>query len=228
MDLRRSFGRISLVSFVSVLLIGLSGVPTKASFSGDAGFGTRGLVSGPVGLASLSATMSPRVLAVDRHGRALFGSASGGAWQIMRFLPDGGLDASFGDEGSVVIDRWAGYGSTSVGANLGSGVVRPDGRILLVGYIGSAVMGNNARTGDASMIVAQLMPDGSPDLSFGRDGSNFIGAGKGAVKAVLQPDGVFWWALSSRSGAPVGLMTELCSGFSKEEGSIGPGGPGDT
>ena len=69
--------------------------------------------------------------------------------QIARFLPDGALDPSFGDNG-VVLDLRQGIGG------IGDLATLPDGRILAIDP--------NARS------LYQFLPDGSPDPGFAGDG----------------------------------------------------------
>lgn len=186
----------NLLLAVGLLLVpaGISGASAQAAphFSVDESFGSQGLVTGDIGPIQSSATLSPRILARDPQGRILVGAANGSEWEIWRILPDGGPDPTFGGTGKVIITSWAGYGGPTASVNLASAAVRPDGRILLAGYEGSYVVGNNVRKGQASMILKQLLPDGSPDLSFGHtDGGNWLSGGKGAVKVALQRDGGF-------------------------------------
>lgn len=162
----------------------------KSDFVTDPSFGSNGLVTGAIGPGELSSQSGSRALARDRQGGLIFGEASGPEWYVWRYRTNGTLDESFGDHGKVVIASWRGHLASS--ANLTSAVIRPDGRILLVGYEGSNVVGNNVRLGDAAMVMTQLMPDGSPDFSFGQvDGGKYFGTGKGAVRVALRPDGDF-------------------------------------
>ncbi|MBN8866553.1 MAG: hypothetical protein J0H98_03265 [Solirubrobacterales bacterium] len=183
---------VLLAALLGLFASGLITTRAQASsdFVVDPSFGSHGLVTGPIGPVALSSQPGSRALVRDAQGRVIFGAASGPRWRVWRLLPNGSLDPSFGDQGEVEITRWRGYGASS--ANLTSAVIRPDGRILLVGFLGSVVVGNNVRKGDASMVLTQLMADGSPDLSFGQiDGGRYLGGLKGAVRVALQPDGGF-------------------------------------
>jgi len=75
----------------------------RSDFVNDPAFGKQGLVTGGVGPISLSASLSPQAFATDKQGRVLVGAANGYQWQVWRFLPNGDLDSSFGDQGKVVI-----------------------------------------------------------------------------------------------------------------------------
>jgi uncharacterized delta-60 repeat protein len=190
-------------SFVEAVLISLSlfallacatgsSAQARSNYVVDQAFGRDGLVTEGVGPISGSRDISPKALAKDAQGRILFGAANGAEWQISRFLPDGSPDISFGDQGKVVVSSWVGYGGPTTIATLGSGAVRPNGRILLAGFMGSFVLGNNARRGQATLVLTQLLSDGSPDLTFGQeDGGRLLEGGSGATKLVLRPDGGF-------------------------------------
>lgn len=70
----------------------------------------------------------------------------------LRFLSDGSLDPSFGDEGVV---------STAVTAD-GSAVeavsVQADGKIVVAGSFGQSL--------DEGFVLARYLPDGTPDPTF--------------------------------------------------------------
>lgn len=99
---------------------------------------------------------------------------------VVRYLPDGSLDPTFGSGGVAVID----FG------------VRPAAVYeILVQYDGKLVVAGTAQTGadDATreLAVARLLPDGSPDASFDGDGVRTVDATPGqgdlAVAVALQP-----------------------------------------
>lgn len=77
---------------------------------------------------------------------------------LARYMPDGTLDSSFGDEGLVLDLRQANTGSGRV-------VALPDGRVLV--------------TDAGARSIYQFLPDGSPDPTFGAEGiamdSGFVG-----------------------------------------------------
>lgn len=181
---------VSLLLFLLFLGSSVSASNHFPKFAGDQSFGTASITSGSIGPVDLSASLSPEALGIDSSGRLIVGAASGSQWKVWRVMPDGQIDTSFGDGGEVTVSEWGGitYGTA---ANLGSGAVRPDGRILLVGYKGSFVVGA-VRQKTAYMVFKQLLPDGTPDPSFGtNDGGRFAGITRGAVGVALRPDGRF-------------------------------------
>ncbi|MCJ0874556.1 calcium-binding protein [Streptomyces sp. AP-93] len=112
---------------------------------------------------------------VDEGGGCCF-------FSLARYNTDGSLDQGFGTAGLVRVDA---FGGASGAADL---VVQQDGKILAVGL-----------SGGAGFALARLNPDGSPDPSFGGDGTVVAGfapafpgdAGGQATGLALQPDGRF-------------------------------------
>lgn len=98
---------------------------------------------------------------------------------VMRLLPDGRPDPGFGLAGVSLIQ-------VPGGDTLASGLVRlPDGRLLLTGRAEV-----NGRNGD--FLLAQLLPDGTRDPSFGRDGlvvTDLDDGDEGAASVALTADG---------------------------------------
>ncbi|MDQ1501713.1 MAG: hypothetical protein QOI86_5053 [Actinomycetota bacterium] len=96
---------------------------------------------------------------------------NGYAFLLLRFLPDGKLDPSFGTGGRVWTDlvtlstplRGAVTGGVALGSSSASAVaVQPDGRIV--------VGGSTQSGGTTAFAVMRYLSDGRPDPSFGSDG----------------------------------------------------------
>lgn len=116
-------------------------------------------------------------IAVQPDGKTVVVGSCGGIYPfldkfaVVRLTRDGRLDRSFGQGGKVLIN----FGSFSVpyqeahtlgtipGARAYSVALEPDGKIVIAG---TAMMG---RTRD-DFAVACLLPDGTLDRSFGKDG----------------------------------------------------------
>lgn len=99
------------------------------------------------------------------------------SFALARFNRDGSLDAGFGDAGRVVT-HFPGVNSWIEGI-----AVRPDGRILAGGSLGST---------NPDLALAQYNPDGSLDAGFGNGGrviSDIPGQFARANAMALQPDG---------------------------------------
>lgn len=117
-------------------------------------------------------------VAVQPDGRIIaagrgFGGASGHLdFTLVRYLPDGTLDSTFGGDGRVTTD----FGGVSDAFDL---LLQPDGKIVAGGY--------------ASYIfaLARYLPDGSLDLTFSDDGLATASFGPNDTSAVqglaLQP-----------------------------------------
>lgn len=142
-------------------------VPAAAG-SLDPTFGTGGRVTTDFQLRRPSSDEG-RSVAVQPDGKVVVlgstgQSGTGRDFAVLRYLPTGTLDPSFGSGGKVIVP----FGP---GADTGSGVVLQGGKILVVGssYQGGA-------TG-YDFAVARLNSDGSLDTSFGSGGKRFIDFG---------------------------------------------------
>jgi uncharacterized delta-60 repeat protein len=115
----------------------------------DAAFGNNGIVDVGSGAASITA------LALQHDGNLV---VAGAPALVVRMLPTGMPDASFGSGGA------ASLGATSMASIVGVAIA-PDGRIVVAG---------NSGTGET--IVVRLLPDGTLDASFGTAGVTFVGS----------------------------------------------------
>lgn len=78
---------------------------------------------------------------------------------VARFLPDGQIDTSFGEQGMASV--WAGrFNSANAIA------VQPDGKIIIAGWADYTV-------GWVEFMVARFHPNGEKDTSFGDNGGNY-------------------------------------------------------
>ena len=118
----------------------------------DISFGYRGIVD----VAIVSGDDAIYDARVDSQDRILVAGVAGDRFAVVRFLPDGSRDPSFGDDG--IVQTAAGFeGNAVVSAmRLGS-----DGRLLVVG--GSAHDATHAE----GVEVMRFDPDGSIDETFG-------------------------------------------------------------
>ncbi len=81
---------------------------------------------------------------------------------IVRFNPDGSVDSSFGDNGTVITDFFGGEDSISTGAM----AIQNDGKIVVAGAATNS-------SGLYDFAITRYMPDGNLDTSFG-DGGKVI------------------------------------------------------
>lgn len=119
--------------------------------------------SGGIAVAEFALSERPQGLAIDALGRILVagGSRDGAAntfdFAVTRFLPDGSIDTSFGDDGLTIIDAG---GSSDFARDI---AIAANGDILLSGQ------GNNSLTG-SDYVLIRLQEDGLPDATFGNSG----------------------------------------------------------
>jgi uncharacterized delta-60 repeat protein len=120
----------------------------------------------------LGADDTVREIAVQPDGRVVVGGSAGSDFGIVRYMPDGGLDPSFGGDGIVLTD----LGGTGGIRGL---AVQPDGRIVVAGFVGDDIG------------LARYRADGGLDPSFGGDGTvvTDLGDEEWAFGLVLQADG---------------------------------------
>ena len=123
----------------------------------DASFGTGGTV-----LTDLSGAGSAdlgRRLAIQPDGKiVVVGETDAGTgglnYALVRYMPDGTLDSSFGTTGLVVLD-----GGSSLNDGLSSIVIQPDGKLVVSGY--SAALG----------VTLRFLASGALDTSFASGGT---------------------------------------------------------
>ncbi|MBV8713984.1 MAG: hypothetical protein JOZ65_02835, partial [Chloroflexi bacterium] len=99
---------------------------------------------------------------------------------LVRYEPDGTVDTSFGNSGSVVIRA----AQRSFVAN--TLALQNDGKVVLAGLT------SDIDTGTIQLALARYNPDGTPDAGFGSSGivSTSVGdAGAQANSIAVQPDG---------------------------------------
>ena len=109
---------------------------------------------------------------------------------VVRYRPDGSLDASFAGDGTATVTVGAGDR-----ADAASGVaVRPDGGVVIGGT--ADTRGSLGDPVDQDFAVAQLTPGGLPDLTFSGDGIATVAIeptgerrDDGRAGVALQPDG---------------------------------------
>ena len=146
----------------------------------DPDFGNGGAVWTAIGT-----TASIDEVALQSDGRIVVaGSATVDGVSVAalaRYLPDGSLDAAFG-EGGVATSTLGTFGATATGV-----VVQPDGRLIISGYVHPA-------EDERAFAVAGFEADGSLDTSFGTGGVSVVEVVEGdgwnfAFDIALQPDG---------------------------------------
>jgi uncharacterized delta-60 repeat protein len=136
---------------------------------------------------------------------------------VAAYRPSGKVDTTFGDDGHVYFARTKATAGGRGYTGLRSIVIQPDGKILVAGFE------------RADLIVARLLPDGAPDLSFGHRGRitvkvddpgvGCVGSCPAATPISLRPDGKILVLHSDSDEAPalVRLLPDgrLDRGFGK-------------
>jgi uncharacterized delta-60 repeat protein len=111
--------------------------------------------------------------------------ARGNVFAIQRYNADGSLDTTFGDQGLATIDIATGpFAAPITDEQALALAVRPDGRIVAVGYASSSAV--------AGAALAQFTRDGQPDPQFGNGGRVYVNHPDGNEDfsaLALQPDG---------------------------------------
>jgi uncharacterized delta-60 repeat protein/uncharacterized repeat protein (TIGR01451 family) len=146
----------------------------------DATFGTGGRVSEDFGAAGAGATS----LALQPDGKIVVAGQVGLNPRnydsaVVRYLPSGALDTSFGGGGLVTID-FSGQHDTAVAV-----VLQPDGKIVTLNHAEN--VSPNSR-----WALVRYLPDGSLDATFGSAGRVITDVGPEddrPTTLVLQPDG---------------------------------------
>jgi uncharacterized delta-60 repeat protein len=113
---------------------------------------------------------------------------------LVRYLPDGSLDPTFGIDGIVTSD----HGGFEIGQDM---LLQPDGKIVIAGYTLGA---------DWFYMLVRYTPDGSLDPTFGVAGWVITDFGPGrdfGMSIARQPDGkiVVGGAISNETGFDLGV-----------------------
>jgi len=144
----------------------------------DASFNLTGRVT--VGFdfaASTSKTDQGTRVVVDEQGRVVVAGVAdrsptaGSDFAVIRLLPNGQLDPDFNADGRATIAfDLGGASGSNTDAAFGMTIDR-DGRIVLSGLADSS---STTTTSNGDMAIARLLPDGSPDVTFGIGGKTTI------------------------------------------------------
>lgn len=143
----------------------------------DASFGDSGsLIAGLQDFASRGSA-----LALQDDGKILLAATVDNGinydYGVLRMLPNGTPDSTFGEDGWVLAD----FGTSFETANAVG--VQPDGKIIVAGRIADGFFANFG--------MARFLPDGQPDLQFGEQGlvSTDFREEDSAMGIAIQEDG---------------------------------------
>lgn len=146
--------------------------PPSGSVGLDPTFGTAGKATATAFGGDNSA------MALQPDGKIVIVGGTFTDFILARFNADGTLDQSFDGDGKVTTDMVSGRQEEALGV-----AVQADGRIIVVGYTGTA------GGGPTNFAIARYNRDGSLDTSFGSGGKVVSGVTGIARAVTLQPDG---------------------------------------
>jgi uncharacterized delta-60 repeat protein len=135
----------------------------------DESFGDHGIVTTDLGTRSDDV----RALAIQPDGRIVAAGSAGEDVALARYLADGTLDTSFGQDGSRISD----FGSDDVANGV---ALTPDGHVLVAGF----TLGPGA---DRDFALARYTAGGDLDTAFGGDGlvTTDVGGGDDFAEGLL-------------------------------------------
>jgi uncharacterized delta-60 repeat protein len=223
----RLMARLALAAAAGVLALGVAGVPAAhAAGTGgsiDTSFGNQGTAITDLGVdaAGNPRLGTPSAVALLPNGDLLVGGELG----VVRLLPTGALDTSFGSAG------YAPAGFPVGGSELPGLAVQPDGKILWLG--GTSIPNPPAGTDSTNFAVERFNANGTPDTTFGHGGvattdipNDNLGLEE-AQTAVVQPDGKIvvggFVSVSGRRGHDDAALVRYDSNGSLDS-SFGSGG----
>ncbi|MFO0999027.1 MAG: delta-60 repeat domain-containing protein [Planctomycetaceae bacterium] len=162
----------------------------------DTTFGSDGKVKTQIG----TTRTRGEAIALQPDGKIVVGgdafNGSHYEWALVRYLPDGELDETFGESGKITTTTGTGDHSVAVVC------IQPDGRVILTGEY---FVGENS-----DIAVVRYNTDGSMDSSFGTNGKAEFSVGPGSDRVqgtrVLQ-DGKI--VLSGWTGAFAGQVDPI-------------------
>jgi uncharacterized delta-60 repeat protein len=177
----------------------------ETGFDGlDPTFGVGGLVTSTGFSTQLTGSLlyvlgvSPRAaLAVQSDSKIVAAAElDGGGFGVVRYLPDGSPDSTFGVSGRVNTFVGSQAAATAV-------IVQPDGKVVAGGFIVGAQ--------DFSIALARYQPNGSLDPTF--NGSGTVLREGAMINAIApQPDGKLVWAGASFYGIEPSIGRYLSTG----------------
>ncbi len=183
----------------------------------DPGFGNGGVVQTEIELPSIG-----NAVAVQPDGRILVGGNADSTSVIVRYMPDGSLDATFGTNGVVVYAPVAGPGGREF--TITEILVLSGGKILVAGrstyYLSSALQ---------QIHVSRFNSNGTIDTNFGGNGTGRLSISlssqdNGAAwELLVQPDGKILLQ-ATRTAVTTGSLTYRLQANGTYDGSFGSGG----
>jgi uncharacterized delta-60 repeat protein len=182
----------------------------------DLSFGSFAGQGGGLAVPDLPFDGSGSDVALQPDGKILLAGSGGTNFFVSRLNTDGTDDTSFGaGTGSATVD----FGQNDFASAI---ALQPDGKIVVAGFTES---GSGANTAD-DFAVARLLPNGSPDTSFGTNGRMTIAMAKYdyANAMALQPDGKIVVAGSTGGDGPLDIAVARVQPSGILDSTFGKGG----
>jgi uncharacterized delta-60 repeat protein len=199
---RRIRARLLAVALATGLAAGLvpgAHVPAAHAAPGDldTSFGVGGTATLNHPLPPSSSNLLRRGLNVDPAGRILTSQWSSSSnprlASVVRLLPNGSPDPAFGTNAYATVD----LSVPGLTVQVGNFALLPDGKVLV--YSGGIVSGYTP----SALVLVRLLPDGSPDATYGDGGKVVVRLperGVGAPQSVVAvPDGHVYVSLGDAS-----------------------------
>ncbi len=145
-----------------------STTPAPAAGTLDPSFGKDGLTIVPLTSSGSAVSAVAEAVAVDADGRIVVAGEADVAEQphvaLTRLLANGSPDESFGERGSLILDQ---------PGDANGVLLLDDGGMVITGTSLDSIGGS------AQLLLARLLEDGSPDVTFGTDGRTTVGCDVG-------------------------------------------------
>ncbi len=181
-----------------------------ASGALDESFGVGGVV-----ITNVGGTAQANALVVQPDGKLVAAGVTddgtGGRFALVRYMPNGALDATFGSGGAVTTAP----GSDDAAMAL---VLEPNGKLVAAGV--------TRRGGASNFALVRYLPDGTLDAGFGPGGvvTTDLSGDDAATHLVLEPDGKLVAAGVSRRGGAGNFALVRYDGDGALDGTFGAGG----
>ena len=170
----------SLVLLSALALVALASPALAQPGQLDPSFGNNGIAVLPI-----STVLTLKSLQQPNGDILVDAAVSANATDIIRLLPNGAIDTTFGNQGIVTLSV-----PNNVFSGQGDMQLQPDGSIFVLGVVNVPVRRGPIKHG----VVARFLANGAPDTSFGTNGMvqlTQLGGSQGDTPSVLllQPNG---------------------------------------
>ena len=187
-----------------LLLVGLAAAPALGSPGGelDPAFGDLGRIL--LRDAPFKEFLGVDVFVEPGDGKILVVADGSGSDRLLRFNGDGSLDQSFGNQGTVLLDF-------DGDLNVYDVEWLPGAKLLVAGALD--VYGTPDNVIHGSALLARMLTDGSPDVSFGVGGQAMLeldGVFESVSEILPQPDGrIVVFGTTDRSGSTENILVRF-------------------